>query len=255
MAKILTIDIETSPNIAYVWGLWKQNVGLNMLKDRTYVMSYAAKWLGSDKVLYEENRHGDDRDLIQSLIDLLDSADIVIAHNANKFDLPTINARAVEHGIKPPSPYKVVDTLSVAKKHFRFTSNKLEFIADALGCAPKLKHQHFPGFELWLQCLKQNDKAWKEMKEYNVQDVLTLEEVYLKLRPWIKNHPNIGVLDEQDVPVCPKCGGRHINYRGYVTTNVSKFRKFVCMDCGGWGRTRYNELAPEKRKQLTTNAL
>ena len=105
--------------------------------------------------------------ILQVKTDKLDSADIVIAHNANKFDLPTINARAVEHGIKPPSPYKVVDTLSVAKKHFRFTSNKLEFIADALGCAPKLKHQHFPGFELWLQCLKQNDKAWKEMKEYN----------------------------------------------------------------------------------------
>lgn len=253
MAKILSLDIETAPNLAFVWGMWKQNIGLNQFKQHSYIMSFSAKWLGSDEVLYKENRHGDDRELVEDLLLLLSSADIVIAHNANKFDLPTINARAIELGLKPPSPYKVVDTLTVAKKNFRFLSNKLEHLADKLGCAPKLAHAKFPGFNLWLQCLKQNDEAWKEMKEYNIQDVLTLEEVYLKLRPWIKNHPNIGVIDEPDKPVCPKCGSHHIHFRGYTTTNVSKFRKFVCLDCGGWGRSRFNVMDKDKRKVLGAN--
>lgn len=253
MAKILTLDLETSPNIAYVWGMWKQNIGLNMLKETSYIMSYSAKWLGSDNILYEENRHGNDRELVKSLLSLLDAADIVIAHNAKRFDLPIIHGRAVTYGFNPPSPYKVIDTLIEAKKEFRFISNKLEHIADVLGCAPKMKHAKFPGFELWLQCLKQNDEAWAEMREYNIQDVVTLEEVYLKMRPWMKGHPNIGVLNEEDVPVCPKCGSRHVHRRGYVTTNVSKFHRFQCLDCGGWGRTRFNELDGEKRKRLLMN--
>lgn len=253
MAKIVTIDIETAPNLAYVWGQWKQNIGLNMLVDKSYIMSFAAKFLGTDHVVYEENRHGDDKKLVQSLIKILDNADIVIAHNANKFDIPVINGRALVHGIKPPSPYKIIDTLTVAKKRFRFISNKLENLANELGCAPKMQHQNFPGFELWKECIQQNDEAWAEMKKYNIQDVETLEEVYLRMRPWITNHPNIGVLDEGQKPVCPKCGSSHIHYRGYTTTNVSKFRKYVCTDCGGWGRTRFNELEKDVRKSLLAN--
>lgn len=253
MAKILTIDIETAPNLAYVWGMWKQNIGLAQFKEHSYIMSFAAKWLGSDEVLYKENRHGDDKALVEDLILLLSSADIVIAHNAKRFDLPIIHGRALVHGIAPPAPYKIVDTLIEAKKEFRFLSNKLEHLADVLGCAPKLKHAQYPGFELWLQCLKQNDEAWAEMKEYNIQDVVTLEEVYLKMRPWMKGHPNIGIFDEQEVPVCPKCGSKHVHKRGYVTTNVSKFSKFRCVDCGGWGRARINELDKDKRKQLLMN--
>lgn len=255
MAKVLILDIETAPNLAYVWRIWKENVGLNQLMERSYIMSFSAKWLGDDKVLYKENRHGNDKELVADLLLLLSSADIVVAHNADKFDLPTINARAIEHGLMPPAPYKVVDTLKVAKREFRFISNKLEHLADVLGCAPKLKHAKFPGFMLWYQCLKQNDEAWKEMKEYNIQDVIALEEVYLKLRPWMKNHPNVGVLDEPEGTVCPKCGSKHIHFRGYVTTNVSKFRRYRCMDCGGWGRLRFNVMDKEKRKVLGANVV
>ena len=254
MAKILTIDIETAPNIAFVWGMWKQNVGLNQIKENGYIMSFSAKWLGDANVIYEENRDGDDTALVASMLALFDEADIVIAHNAKKFDIPTIMGRAVTHGMAPPSPFKIIDTLLVARKEFRLFSNKLEYIAKILGCAPKKQHATFPGFELWLQCLKQNDKAWEEMKNYNIQDVVTLEEVYLRMRPWIKNHPNMGVVQELDVTVCPKCGSPHIHFRGYTTTNVGKYRKFQCQDCKGWGRTRFTEYPKELKKELATNA-
>ena len=257
MAKIVTIDIETSPHIGYVWQAWKQNIPHKMVKEHGgVIMCYAAKYLGEERIIYDEARtEEDEKRMIKGILAILDDADIVIAHNANRFDVPMIMNRALVHGLIPPSPFKVVDTLAVAKKEFKFMHNNLVALADLLGCAPKDNHEKFPGFDLWLECLNQNDEAWAEMKKYNIQDVLTLEEVYLKLRPYIKNHPNVGVFDEGDEPVCPKCGGKHIHYRGYAHTNVSKFRRFICLSCGGWGRTRYNELDKKKRKALVTNVI
>ena len=253
-AKILTFDLETAPNLAYVWGAWKQNVSLTQTVGKGYLLSFAAKWLHSDEIIYEENRTDNDKDLVQKMIDLMDEADIVVAHNGNKFDIPTVNARAAVHGIDPPSPYKSVDTLAVAKRYFRFTQNTLAYLTNAFGVTEKLKHKKFPGWELWVECLKHNDEAWKEMKEYNIQDVISLEELYLRMRPWISNHPNIGVFDELEVPVCPKCGGKHVHYRGYYNTNVGKYRKFQCQDCKGWGRTRFTEYPRHLSRKLITNA-
>jgi DNA polymerase elongation subunit (family B) len=255
MAKILTIDIETAPNVAYVWGCWKQNIGVSMMKENGYIMSVSAKWLNDDNVIYIENRHGDDFELVSKTLELLDEADIVIAHNAVKFDIPTILGRAAVHGIHPPAPFKVIDTLQSARKYFRFPMNSLAYLTKAFGVQEKTTHAKFPGFELWLQCLKQNDEAWAEMRQYNMDDVVVLEELYLRMRPWITNHPNVGVFDEQSSPVCPKCGSHHVHYRGYYHTTVSKYRRFKCQDCGGWGRSRFTEYPKDKRKTLLTNAV
>lgn len=251
--KVLIFDLETAPNLAYVWGMFKQNIGLNQVQAEGYVMSFAAKWLGEDKVMYFENRHGDDKPLIKRLIDLFDKADIVVAHNGNRFDVPIVMGRALVHGFAPPEPFKQIDTLQVARRQFRLMSNKLEHIANVLGCAPKLDHAKFAGFALWHQCLKQNDEAWEEMRKYNVQDVLTLEEVYLKLRPFMKNHPNVAIYEEPDEPACPKCGSKHIHYRGYFYTNAGKYRKFRCMTCKGWSSTRYTELNKDVAKNIMKN--
>jgi hypothetical protein len=255
MTKIITLDIETAPNVAYVWGFWKQNIGLKQVKENGYIMSFAAKELGKDKILYEENRSNNDKKLCESLIGVLDDADIIVAHNGISFDLPIILGRAAVHGLRPPSPYKVIDTLKAARRYFRFPSNTLAYLAKVFGVEEKLEHKDFPGFELWLECLRKNPAAWEEMKIYNIQDVETLEQVYLKMRPYILDHPNIGVYQEDDVPVCPKCGSKHIHFRGYYNTTVGKYRRFQCNSCGGWGRTRYTEYDKDKRKVLLTNAI
>lgn len=204
-------------------------------------MSFAAKWLGEDFILYEENRKADDSQLVETLFDLLHQADVVVAHNGERFDLPTILGRGVVHGLKPPSPYFVIDTLRVARKEFRFVSNRLVNLAEELGVSPKQDHKKFPGFELWLECLRGNDEAWDEMRTYNVQDVITLEEIYIRLRPYMKNHPNIAHRQKDGVEVyCPKCGSSNIQYRGYYYTRSGiAYRRFVCKDCGGWGRERF----------------
>ena len=254
--KILLLDIECKPNLAYVWKFFKENISPKQVVESTEMYSYAAKWLGSDKIFYEDTQLFDEKMLLKSMLELLDEADLVIAHNGERFDLPYIKSRCVFHGLHPPSPYKIVDTLKVARKEFRFPANSLEYLADALKLKhKKLAHQKYPGFHLWLGIMNNEEEAWKENKEYNVQDVIVLEELYLKFRPFITNHPNVGVILEQDRAVCPKCGSHHIHYRGFTTTNVGKYRKFVCLDCGGWARSRYTEYPKEKRKELIVNAV
>ena len=248
MAKILIVDIETAPKLAYVWKFFKENVGAKQVLDHGYIMSYAAKWFGSDKIMYSENRKVNDSKISKKLIDLLDKADIVVAHNAEGFDIPSINSRAIVNGIAPPSPYKVVDTLRVARKNFRFESNSLEYLATVLGCSPKLSHKKFPGFELWLECIRNNDDAWEELRKYNIQDVLTLEEVYTKMLPWINTHPNLSLLNGDFV--CPKCGSSHLQKRGLYPTNVSLFQRYQCQSCGGWTRARVSEKGEYKSKVL-----
>lgn len=241
MAKILLIDIETAPNIAYVWGAWKQDIGQNQWKEKAHIMSFAAKWLGNDTIIYQENRKANDKAIVKAMFKLLDEADIVIAHNGKKFDIPTILSRGLVHGLNPPSPYHIIDTLTVARTHFRFLSNSLGSLADELKLTKKGTHKKFPGFELWLACLRGNDEAWKEMEEYNIQDLIALEELYLTLRPYIRNHPVVTrTLDSETY--CPKCGGSHIQWRGYAWSKSGlAYHRFQCQDCHGWGRAKSAE--------------
>ena len=255
--KIITLDIETSPIIAYCWGLWKQNIGVNQIIRDWSILSFCAKTLGSDKIRYmdvsKQRDFYDDRKLMKALHKELDEADIVVTQNGIRFDHRKINARFIALGMQPPSPFKMVDTKVEASKVAMFTSNKLEWLAQALTDERKLSHGRFPGFALWTECLKGNPEAWAEMREYNPQDVIATEQVYLKLRPYIVGHPNVNVYDEDETTRCPKCGSDHLNQRGYVTTQVGQYARFRCMECGGWSRSRYTTNTLAKRKSLLTN--
>lgn len=254
---ILTIDIESAPIEAYVWGLWDQNIGVDFIKTEWSILSYAAKWLGEDKVYYGDTggrgkkKTRDDKKLVGEIRELLDEADIVVAQNGKRFDVRKINARLIEHGYAPPAPFRVVDTLVVAKKHFAFTSQKLAWTSKHLTDSPKSEHKKFPGFELWTECLKDNPKAWAEMKKYNKQDVVATEKVYLKMRPWIDNHPNISAYAPSNEPICPKCGSAHLQARGFATTQQVRYPRYQCQNCGGWSRGK-DMLIPLniRRKQL-----
>lgn len=238
-ANVLILDIESSPNLAYVWQKWKVNIGDNQFLEKSYLMSYAAKWLGEDLIYYEENRHNNDAGLVKGIFDLLDQADVVVAHNGDKFDLPTIMGRGVVHGFKPPSPYHTVDTLKIARKKFRFLSNSLEALCNELGLPKKGKHKEFPGFSLWWECLRQNDAAWAEMKEYNIQDILSLEALYLRFLPYTSNHPNVGRMEGEEVCQCPSCGSEHIQKRGtYITKTGLAYQRFQCQECFSWSKAK-----------------
>lgn len=257
-ARIMILDVETSPVEAYVWGLWKQNVGLDFIKTEWTILSFAAKWLGQKAVIYEDtgargaDKVRDDKPLMGKLWALLDEADIVVAQNGKRFDVRKINARLIEQGFGPPSPYRVIDTMLVAKKYFAFTSQKLAWTSQHLTDSPKEEHKEFPGFELWLECLKDNPKAWRVMKRYNVRDIRATEKVYLKLRPWIENHPNLGTFDPSDRPLCPKCGSAHVHAKDSRISVKQQgiYKRYVCQDCGGYARGKVSQLSLEKRRSL-----
>ena len=235
--KLLLLDIETAPNVVHVWGLWQQNVGINQILDSGYVMCWAAKWLGQDDIMFDSVHRSGARKMLAGVHALIDEADAVIHYNGNKFDIPTLNKEFLIHKMLPPAPPKQIDLLKVARAQFRFPSNKLDYVAKALGVGQKIKHA---GHELWIRCLGGEPLAWKEMETYNINDVRILEGVYYKLLPWIKNHPNIGVHDNV-VHVCPNCGGTHLERRGFSYTVVGKYQRYQCKNCGTWSRAKKNE--------------
>ncbi len=237
LPKILLFDIETTPMPVWVWDFGKQYVPpTNLVRDENnkqrvwHVLSWAAKWLYDDNVISdivtpEESVNRDDSRVLKSIWELLDEADIVIAHNGDRFDLRKLNARFILNDMPPPSPYKSIDTLKIARKEFAFSSNKQDFLTKTFGLAEKLKTD----FQLWIDCMNGDKKALDNMLNYNERDVVGLEQVYLKLRPYIKNHPNLGVLMDENV--CPSCGSKSI--KASNATYFTSSNEFPVYRCGG----------------------
>lgn len=252
--KILLYDLETSPILAHVWGLWDQNVGLNQITVDSHMLSWSAKWLGEDKVYYMDQRNAtnieNDKDLVLGLKKMLDQADIVVTHNGRSFDEKVVNTRLIVNGLKPLKDNRHIDTYSIAKSKFRMTSNKLEYIAKLL----KVKYQKhtkrkFNGHELWTECLKGNKQAWKEMELYNKMDTLVLEEVYLKLRPWDTSF-NVNVyIEDVDKHVCD-CGSKEFVRNGHRYTKTAIHQRYTCVKCGKNYRGPENILKKDRRKNM-----
>lgn len=258
--KVLIFDIETAPIIAQVWDIWEQNVSLGQIKKDWHLLSWSAKWLhdSSSKIMYMDQRKAknieDDKELLKGIWKLLDEADIVITQNGKAFDHKKLNARFILNGFKPPSTYKHIDTKIIAKKHFAFTSNKLEYMSDKL-CVKykKLKHEKFSGFELWKECLAGNLEAWREMERYNKHDVLALEEVYKRLIPW-DNSIDFNLYTDGVENVC-KCGSEDTVKNGWFYTSSGKYQRYKCNDCGHETRSKTNVLSTEKKKSLRSGTV
>jgi uncharacterized protein YprB with RNaseH-like and TPR domain len=235
-AKILFLDIETAPSLGWVWGKWQQNV-IDFKKD-WYMLSFAYKWAHEDKVQVKAlidypgyERHTEsDKALAKDLWKLIDEADIIIAQNGDAFDIPKINTRFLIHGLQPPSPYKTVDTLKIAKKAFAFDSNKLDDLGHYLKIGRKLPHT---GFHLWKGCMSGDPESWKTMKEYNAHDIILLEELYYKVRAWDRQHPQVnkGALPNE---ACPKCSSDHVQKRGFSYTQLRRKQRYFCINCRTW---------------------
>jgi len=253
--KVLIYDIETAPMLGYVWKLWDNDVALNQLKSDWYVLSWAAKWLDDSpkKIMSMSQRSAknieDDRKLLKGIWKLLDKADIVVTQNGKQFDERRLNARFVLNGMQPPSSYKHIDTKKIAQKHFGFTSYKLEYMTQKL-CTKytKLKTKKFIGFELWRECLAGNKAAWDEMERYNKYDVLSLEELYTKLRPW-DSSINFSIYSDKLEHVC-SCGSTKMQRNGFAYMSTGKYQRYKCASCGNEWRGKTNEFSKDKRKSL-----
>ena len=254
LPNILVLDIETSPIASYTWGLWKQNVSIDQIISNWFMLTWSAKWLYSaevmsDRLTAEEVLREDDSRIVLSMLKLLDKADIVCAHNGQSFDIVKINARAIRWGYQPPKPYQQIDTLLIARKQFGFSSNKLEALARMFGIPGKIDTD----FQLWADCMKGDEGALERMEIYNRNDVVVLEEVYLKLRPWVKGHINLGLYTDGSKPVCPNCGSNHLVEDGnYYYTPAGRYKTLRC-ECGAISRSRTSDLKPDERKNLVVS--
>lgn len=234
--KILLLDIETAPNLVHVWGLWQQNVGINQIINSGYVMCWAAKWYGEDEIFFNSIHKTNRKNMIKSIHTLMDKADIIIHYNGSSFDIPTLNKEFLLHNLNPPSTYAQIDLLKTTRRQFKFASNKLDYVCQMLGLGKKVEHV---GHQLWIDCMEKKPEAWKVMEKYNCNDVVILEKLYDRLKPWIKNHPNIF---NEESGKCPTCGSNKYHSRGFAYTNIGKYRRFQCTNCHSWFKSKENLL-------------
>ena len=256
--KILGIDIETAPNKAFVWGLWKQTVSLSQLIQSGRVMCFAYRWY--DRSVAESpvdfvSEVGGKRAhqaMVRKAHALLTEADAVVHYNGTSFDVPTLNKEFVKLGLGPPAPFAQIDLLQTARKKFRFTSNKLAHLLTQLGIEEKIDHS---GFRLWIGCMDGDPDAWEEMERYNRRDVSSMEGLYRLLLPWISNHPNHALynLDGLGDHMCPACGGIDLQRRGLQRTKVMVYQRYQCKDCGSWSRSRKTALSNFDRRGVVSS--
>ena len=245
--KILYLDIETAPNKVYTWGLWNQNIGLNQIDEPGYTLCWAAKWAGETPVYFASVHHNTKEEMLRQIYDKIDDADVVVHYNGTKFDMPILMQEFMGMGWSPPASVVHIDMLKVVRKQFRMLSNKLDYVAGALGIGNKVSHK---GMALWLECMQGCNKAWKDMKRYNIGDVHILEKLYIRLLPWIPNHPNYGLFIETDDAVCPSCSSSDLQKRGLYYTPTMTYQRFRCNSCGSWSKSRTNNLDKETRKRI-----
>lgn len=229
--KVLYTDIETSPLVAHLWGLFNQNVSLSQLLESTRMICFAARWRGAKRTEFYSEFHDGKDEMILAAHQLLTEADVVVHFNGKRFDVPHFNREFLQAGLRPPAPYQQVDLLEVVKKNFRFPSNKLAHVTQALGLETKATHD---GHETWIKCLAGDPKAWAVMKKYCIKDTEILEPLHDKILPWVENHPNMRLFE--DVNGCPNCGVDALVKEGFSYTSTGKYQRYSCGNCGRWCR-------------------
>ena len=241
--RILFIDLETSPITAHTWGLWQQNISIKQIVESTEVICFGARWYGTKKVIFKSVHHDGKKAMLKELHALMEEADAIVGWNSKGFDHKHIRREFLEAGMTPPSPAKDIDLMLEVKRNFRFPSNKLDYVAQRLGVGAKVEHT---GFDLWLGCMAGDEKSWKMMKKYQIQDVNLLLELYDKLLPWIK-HPSVPAHKGIEGEACINCGSANIKRRGYEVLNTGKYQKFQCNECGKWMRGKSAVMTTDMR--------
>ncbi len=247
--KILIYDIEVSPILIWAFSEWDANA--LKVEQYSFMFCFSYKWYGEKDIrnvslidfpVRYKSDPTDDKDVVIELHRLMSEADIVVAHNANRFDNRVAMARFVVHELGPPAPYKTVDTLQVARRYTKFSSNALDKLAQQLNIGRKTLKRYG---DLWYGCYTGNMVKWRDMIKYNNMDVRVLERMYKRYLPYITNHPNLSVISQKP-HTCTNCGGIHIIRKGYRTTNRLVYARYKCTTCGHWMSDRLAEKDTEK---------
>jgi len=235
MTKRLFLDIETSLSVVSTFSLWPKFISHDNIIEDWHIICAAWKWEGEDGVFGELIYHKNDKKVVKALCAVIAEADEIVYHNGRKFDWKKFNTRVVMNNLPPVSKPRETDTLIQCRKHFSFTSNRLDYISKILGFGGKLP----TSAGLWIRALKGDKVAINEMFEYNKMDVVILEQVFNRLKPYIElgYNPNI----DTSTDVCTHCSSGRLEKRGWSYTKTTKYRKYQCKDCRGWSSSGTKE--------------
>lgn len=242
--RILLYDLETSLEAVTVFSLkYNDFIAPESLITERHIISVSYKWLGEKQVhaislLDDPKRFAkdihDDRYVVETFHSILSQADAVVGHNSDNFDNRYIRTRALFHGLPALPPITSIDTYKVAKSQLLCNSNKLDYLGGFL----KVGRKKPTTAGLWMRAFNGDKKAIREMVRYNIQDVLLLERVFLKLRPHIPNYLNRQLFGLNKG--CPRCGSKHVQSRGTHKAISRTYNRYQCQTCGGW----YREVKP-----------
>lgn len=234
--RVLLWDIETTPMVVTTWGLFKPRLDHGNIRQESMIISGCWKWLDQEEIdsaSINPSRPNNDKGVVKALHSVLSNADVLVAHNGDKFDLRKFNARAIYHKLAPLPDIATIDTLKIARKLFYFNSNRLDYLGKFLCGTGKIPTT----YDLWLKIMEGDQEALDEMVKYNKMDVLVLEKVYKRLRPYIKRHPDAGLY--RDEQCCPICGSKDFQKRGFQHLLTRKKQRFQCKFCQGWWSSGY----------------
>jgi DNA polymerase elongation subunit (family B) len=244
--KILFLDVEVAPLTVHAWQLYDVTIGISQIMKSGFTICWSAKWVG-DKKIYSASRYQTTaKEMLAPMHKLLDEADAIVTYNGKAFDMKILNKDFLLHGFKKPAPSKHIDLLQIMRSTFKFASNKLDYVSQELDLGKKLSTG---GHQLWIDCMNGDEKAFRKMVRYNRHDVVLLEKLYLKVRPWIRDHPNIG-LHKQRANVCTNCGSARLQARGYSRQIAATYKRFQCIDCGCWSRSAVSEQPRGSQKHI-----
>lgn len=235
---IVLYDLEVSREV--VEG-YRQKFDFKVVKTLRYqeLMCFAYKKLGERRTHYVSRNHFKQyKDFVQNLADVLSSADITVAHNGRQFDDKMANTFFIKEGISVPKPRLSIDTCQQARSIFRFPGNSLNQLAEFLGLGSKAKITYA---DIETEFMTHpTRKIEKLMEKYNKTDVELLEKVYLKLRPFMKTHPNLTVYNGAQ-RACPICKSSRVQKRGIKPKGQAFYQWYWCKDCTAWSRQRVKD--------------
>ncbi len=166
----LYLDLETSPNIVLSWRVgYKINIDHDNILTERKIICIGYKWQDEKKakvITWDDKQ--DDKEMLREILEVMQEADEIVAHNGDNFDIPWLQTRFAFHRLPAPPKIKTVDTLQWMRRRMYFNSNKLDYVADYLGFGRKIKTE----FGLWKKVMLEDDrKALKQMADYCARDV------------------------------------------------------------------------------------
>lgn len=233
-AKILFGDIETSFGTSLHFNQWGVNLGVKHQIVESHCLSHAWAWndgeIQGSILTREEVLNRDDSRLALELWTLLDECDIYVAHNGKKFDIRKINGYFLKHGLPPPSPYKVQDTMQMSRRKFGLPFHSLAYLAKFLGVAMKIDNS---GVDLWKDCFFAKQEALDTMLDYNIGDIASLRDIYNILIRWDNDAVNMALYSDVEGLKCVNCGGTDISKLSdkFAYTPQRKYQVYRCKGC------------------------